>query len=293
MNKKRNFAKTALLGVLLCGLAGPTFVGCKDYDDDIDDLQEQVNTLNKNFEELKKLVNDGKAITSVTPITGGFKITFNDNTSYDIVNGKDGEKGEDGVGTVVSVDENGHLIIDNVDKGKVVNEAAADVVITIGEDGYIYVNGTKQEGAKVNTQAGTSYAVDHEKFVEFYVVDEKGNLPETPVKIWKNAALSGLLTIPNYLVDVAENGLLFPTIYGVDKDGAYVRLYAGKADLKYQINPKGATVENPEFVKQQILARSANNGIIVSDVNVDGEYLTLKGKAIMNWKMYRMRNHMF
>ena len=280
MNKKRNFAKTALLGVLLCGLAGPTFVGCKDYDDDIDDLQEQVNTLNKNFEELKKLVNDGKAITSVTPITGGFKITFNDNTSYDIVNGKDGEKGEDGVGTVVSVDENGHLIIDNVDKGKVVNEAAADVVITIGEDGYIYVNGTKQEGAKVNTQAGTSYAVDHEKFVEFYVVDEKGNLPETPVKIWKNAALSGLLTIPNYLVDVAENGLLFPTIYGVDKDGAYVRLYAGKADLKYQINPKGATVENPEFVKQQILARSANNGIIVSDVNVDGEYLTLKGKAM-------------
>ena len=76
MNKKRNFAKTALLGVLLCGLAGPTFVGCKDYDDDIDDLQEQVNTLNKNYEELKKLVNDGKAITSVTPITGGFKITF-------------------------------------------------------------------------------------------------------------------------------------------------------------------------------------------------------------------------
>ena len=161
-----------------------------------------MNTLNKNFEELKKLVNDGKAITSVTPITGGFKITFNDNTSYDIVNGKDGDNG---VGTVVSVDENGHLIIDNVDKGKVVNEAAADVVITIGEDGYIYVNGTKQEGAKVNTQTGASYAVDHEKFVEFYVVDEKGSLPETPVKIWKNAALSGLLTIPNYLVDVAEN----------------------------------------------------------------------------------------
>ena len=277
MNKKRNFAKTALLGVLLCGLAGPTFVGCKDYDDDIDGLQEQVNTLNKNFEELKKLVNDGKTITSVTPITGGFRITFNDNTSYDIVNGKEGAAW---VGSVVTVDENGHLIIDNVDKGKVVNEAAAEVVITIGEDGYIYVNGTKQEGAKIDTQSGASYAVDHEKFVEFYVVDDKGNLPETPVKIWKNAALSGLLTIPNYLVDVAENGLLFPTIYGVDKDGAYVRLYAGKANLKYQINPKGATVENPEFVKQQILARSASNGIIVSDANVDGEYLTLKGKAM-------------
>lgn len=35
MNKKGNFAKTALLCALLYGLAGPTFVGCKDYDDDI------------------------------------------------------------------------------------------------------------------------------------------------------------------------------------------------------------------------------------------------------------------
>ena len=31
MNKKRNFAKMALLSALLCGLASPTFVGCKDY----------------------------------------------------------------------------------------------------------------------------------------------------------------------------------------------------------------------------------------------------------------------
>ena len=275
MNKKRNFAKTALLGVLLCGLAGPTFVGCKDYDDDIDGLQEQVNTLNKSFEDLKKLVNDGKAITSVTPITGGFKIAFNDGTSYDIVNGKDGSAG---VGSVVKV-ENGHLFIDNVDKGKVVNESVADPVITI-VDGFIHVNGVKQEGAQLGVQSNASYAVDHEKFVEFYVANQDGTMPETPVKVWKNAALSGLLTIPNYLVNVAENGLLFPTIYGVDKDGAYVRLYAGKANLKYQINPKGATVENPEFVKQQILARAANNGIIVSDVNAGDEYLTLRGKAM-------------
>ena len=35
MNKKRNFAKMALLSALLCGLASPTFIGCKDYDDDI------------------------------------------------------------------------------------------------------------------------------------------------------------------------------------------------------------------------------------------------------------------
>ena len=44
MNKKRNFAKMALLSALLCGLASPTFVGCKDYDDDIKDLENKLNT---------------------------------------------------------------------------------------------------------------------------------------------------------------------------------------------------------------------------------------------------------
>lgn len=276
MNKKRNFAKAALLSVLLCGIASPTFVGCKDYDDDIDGLQEQVNTLNKNFEELKKLVNDGKTITSVTPITGGFKITFSDETSYDIVNGKDGSAS---AGSVVEV-KDGHLFIDNVDKGKVVNETAADVAITIDEDGYICVNGVKQEGAKINTQTGASYAVDHEKFVEFYVVDDKGTLPEVPVKIWKNAALSGLMTIPTYLFDVAENGLLFPTIYGVDEDNNYVRLYAGKANLKYEINPKSAVPTVAGFMNQQILARSSAMNIKFTDEKVEEGYLTLRAKAM-------------
>ena len=73
MNKR--LLNNLLYGALLLSV-GTSVFSCKDYDDDIDGLQEQVNTLNKNFEELKKLVNDGKAITSVTPITGGFKISF-------------------------------------------------------------------------------------------------------------------------------------------------------------------------------------------------------------------------
>ena len=59
MNKKRNFAKLALLGALLCGLASPTFVGCKDYDDDIKDLQEQIDA-NKSAatQELSKAISE-------------------------------------------------------------------------------------------------------------------------------------------------------------------------------------------------------------------------------------------
>ena len=107
MNKRSNFTRTALLSALVCGIAGPSFVGCKDYDDDINALQEQVNTLNTGLEDLKKLVESGKSITDVTPITGGFKITFSDNTSYEIVNGKEGQQGQEGqpgkAGSVVTV----------------------------------------------------------------------------------------------------------------------------------------------------------------------------------------------
>ncbi|MFR6543251.1 MAG: hypothetical protein ACLUPL_11995, partial [Butyricimonas virosa] len=70
MNKKRNFAKLALLSALLCGLASPTFVGCKDYDDDIKDLQEQVDankTLIASIQEAianKKFISDYVAIAN-------------------------------------------------------------------------------------------------------------------------------------------------------------------------------------------------------------------------------------
>ena len=48
MNKKRNFAKMALLSALLCGLASQTFIGCQDYDDDIKNLQKLIDA-NKTF----------------------------------------------------------------------------------------------------------------------------------------------------------------------------------------------------------------------------------------------------
>ena len=56
MNKKRNFAKMALLGALLCGLASPTFVGCKDYDDDIKELQEQIDANKQQLAEIDALI---------------------------------------------------------------------------------------------------------------------------------------------------------------------------------------------------------------------------------------------
>ena len=86
MNKK--FLSAILFGALMVSSTG-TFVSCKDYDDDIDNINKELSTLKGDLSALQAKVNEGKWITSLAPTTGGFTVTFSDNTSYTITNGKD------------------------------------------------------------------------------------------------------------------------------------------------------------------------------------------------------------
>ena len=84
---KRKFVKVMFFGAL--ALSTVTYVGCKDYDDDIDNLQTQIDANKASLAELQNFVKEGKWVTNVEQITDGFKITFNDNKSYSITSGKD------------------------------------------------------------------------------------------------------------------------------------------------------------------------------------------------------------
>lgn len=66
----------------------------------------------------------------------------------------------------------------------------------------------------------------------------------------------------------------------LDEDNNYVRLYAGKANLKYEINPKSAVPTVAGFMNQQILARSSAMNIKFTDEKVEEGYLTLRAKAM-------------
>lgn len=97
MNKKGNFAKTALLCALLYGLAGPTFVGCKDYDDDIKNLQTQIDANKEALAKIKDLVDKGAVVTKVeTDNEGGIFLTLSDGTKHHITKGDKGEDGAEG-----------------------------------------------------------------------------------------------------------------------------------------------------------------------------------------------------
>ena len=63
MNKK--FLSAILFGALMVTSTG-TFVSCKDYDEEIEDLQGQIDANKTAISELKNLVGDGNYVTSVT-----------------------------------------------------------------------------------------------------------------------------------------------------------------------------------------------------------------------------------
>ena len=81
MNKK--FLSAILFGALMVSSTG-TFVSCKDYDDDIENLQGQINSNKDAIAALQKLVGEGKWVTNISPVENGFAVTMSDGTTTSI-----------------------------------------------------------------------------------------------------------------------------------------------------------------------------------------------------------------
>ena len=107
---RKKYLSALLFGALLFASTG-TFTSCKDYDDDINNLQTQIDDVKTAISELQAKVDGGKYVTDVVKEGDGIKITWNDNSSSVI----ETIKGADG--TIVTIGENGNWFIDGVDQG--------------------------------------------------------------------------------------------------------------------------------------------------------------------------------
>ena len=138
---RRKFFSALLLGACFAASTS-TFTSCKDYDDDIQNLQTQIDALSKTVSEIQDKLKDGVALTGVESVTDGVRLTLSNGTTYTITNGKDGAQGEKGekgdkgdtgaagadgtngtngtdgkAGSVVTIGANGNWFIDGVDTG--------------------------------------------------------------------------------------------------------------------------------------------------------------------------------
>ena len=118
---KRQFFSALLMGAMVVG-ATTSLQSCKDYDDDIQNLQQQIDANSKAIKAIEDLIKNGSVITNVAEADNGVTVTLSDGKKFTIANGKDGEAGTPGTAW------------------------------TIGTDGYWYKNGEKTEFYALGTK---------------------------------------------------------------------------------------------------------------------------------------------
>ena len=264
MNKK--YFSVLLMGAMTVATVG-TVTSCKDYDDDISNLQEQIDKLSETIKNIQTQIDNGAILTSVTPTENGMTITLNQNgqtKNYTISNGKDGQNGkswkigdngnwwyDEGNGYVDSKfparGENGK---DGENGNKGENGKNGKYYVPNPETGCfdIYQDGTKVESTNIAYTATAENAIT--------ATWEKGVLTLVGVKdavdgkivLNLNSVLRAMVFNPSHYVDGVEAIDLATYTYQplgvkkVDADGDFL------ADAPfYALLADGVTVESPLY----------------------------------------------
>lgn len=240
----------------MLGTAG-TFTSCKDYDDDITNLQEQITANADAIKALQEKIDAGKWITSISAIEGGFTVTFSDGQTFDIVNGAAGADG-----TEWTIGEDGYWYKDNVKteyKAAISGETSKVVVPTI-KDGYWYLV-DEETGELVLTEYkanGAAYAVaeanggftiympneDGTEVQEIYVPGAAGSITSMTAQLLNGATT---FTVKEFLFNLTdEDRATWKALTG--KDATTNKYILASADeIGLRINPVNVDASEIEF----------------------------------------------
>ena len=291
---RKKYLSALLFGAFLFASTG-TFTSCKDYDDDITNLQTQVDGIKADLEDLQGIVNAGAVITSVETITdgnGGIKITLSDGKVYEVLNGANGTNGADAV--VWTIGEDGYWYKDGTKTeyqaiGSSTEAEPVEVYVPNKETGYfdIYKDGEFVEQTDLKWAASGVTAVKNGNTLVFSNVDGS----ETSVELTLGEALGSVAFLP----EKVSATLPYPT---TTEEFFYVAEYFDESkyetttkdfiaqdldksnvvDMLYRLNPTGAYVGEDtslKFVNRAVSTRATGdkNGLLTiheSEI-VDGE----------------------
>lgn len=240
MKKNYFFSKLILCGLFTLATA-TTFVGCKDYDDDIDNLQSQITANGEAIKKLQELVGAGKFVTAVEATDKGIKVTLNDNTSTEIELAK---KGEDAVAPQLQVKDgvwqisldNGKTFTDMKDATtgdviKMPEAAEAGTKVEITEAGQIKI------GDKVTDFMRTSdFAVidNTNRVIVFKIGDQTVYVPMVATTV------QSLTYVPEYTDKVASAYSLVGYVKDnkIVEEGKELKTFVNyKLAFEYDVNP--------------------------------------------------------
>ncbi len=279
---KRKYFNALLMGALAIASVS-TFTSCKDYDDDINNLQSQIDALSKTLSELQTKINDGYILKNVeSDGNGGIIVTVTKNgkdTPYNIKQGEQGAAGKDA--DVWKIGENGYWYKNDTkteyyalgtkgDKGDQGDKGEAG---TAGKDGKYYVpnpdTGTfwvYGDGDKAAYDSKIVYTATNADVIT--AVWDNDNLtltnvagaPGKKVVVSLSSALKSLVFDPDFYYagieafDFATYKYNPATVKAVDADGDYSEdaptvagdafTYAPDLAATYFLNPSNAKMSN-------------------------------------------------
>ena len=157
MNKK--FLSAVLFGALMVTSTG-TFVSCKDYDDDIDQLRTEVVANSEAIKKLQALMGEGKFITGVSKSDAGLVFTMSNGGASITIPTVDGKDGKDG--TIVTISEDGYWVLDGTKTTVKAKGDKGDTGAT-GETGETGAAGKDAKSPKISATTGNWEIWDVEK----------------------------------------------------------------------------------------------------------------------------------
>jgi hypothetical protein len=289
MNKK--FLSAILFGALMVTSTG-TFVSCKDYDDDIDNINKELSTLKGDLSALQTKVNEGKWITSLASATGGFTVTFSDGSSYTITSGKDGAAGADAVKWEIGTD--GFWYKNDVKTeyqavGQQGEAGNAGVSPFIGENGNWFAYNTETKAVEDTgvSAAGTStYVVKNGDNYELHVYNQTtGEYESIVLPATAAAAALNVVFMPTYS-DMQTRVVAINISAGDDLNDKN-HLWDNNVSLtndivfNYRVSPVSIdlTKANVDLLVNEVQSRAAGSILDVADQSFADGILTVKAKA--------------
>lgn len=257
---RKKYLSALLFGALLFASAG-TFTSCKDYDDDIDNLQEQINTIKTDLGSLKSTVESLDGVKTLSFVDGTLVIETGKGTKVEVpVPAASGSEVDQ---TTVELD--GQNLVVN---GKVIGQVGDKV--TVNEDGYLCVN-----GKPTDIKAG-KYAILENESDNTYTIslpDADGNMKT--ITLLKSVATNITVTPVFSVVNKGKYGIFSEITATATSDDDYQTNYgiawgvAGK-DVDWN-GPKGAVKAGQLLVGQKNLVE-----LNVNPKNVELDKQTLK-----------------
>ncbi len=229
---KRTYFSALLMGALTIASVS-TFTSCKDYDDDISNLQQQIDSNAKAIETIQNLIKGGGLVTGVTENSDGITVKLSDGKSVTISNGKDGAPG-----TAWTIGADGYWYENSKktdhlargpqgekgekgeqgEKGEAGTSASAasyEYYVPNAESGYfdIYKDGKKVKQSNVQFVSETPNSITATLDKQNLILTGVKGISGEKVVISLTGDLTGLVFMPNLYLDGIET-LTYDYLHG-------------------------------------------------------------------------------